>query len=86
MRQAMISGFINQASATSRCLPPGYYNPNPPQTSLYGPPNLSGVTAAQIAYCNSRRRGERHHLPGDPHRDRLGQHAAAAGVARAMPA
>ena len=50
--QPIIRGFINQGSATS-VLPPGYYNPNPAQTSFYGSPNLSGFTAAQIAYCNT---------------------------------
>ena len=50
--QGVISGFINQGSATA-VLPPGYYNANPPQTSLYGSPSLSGFTAAQIAYCKT---------------------------------
>jgi conjugal transfer mating pair stabilization protein TraN len=50
--QGVISGFINQGSATA-VLPPGYYNANPPQASLYGSPSLSGFTAAQIAYCNT---------------------------------
>src|SRR5271157_2290968 len=50
--QGVISGFINQGSATA-VLPPGYYNANPPQTSLYGSPSLSGFSAAQIAYCNT---------------------------------
>ena len=44
--------MVNQPTATS-VLPPGYYNPNPPETSLYGQPSLSGATAARIAYCNS---------------------------------
>ncbi len=34
-------------------LPPGYYNASPPQVSLYGSPNLSAFSAAQIAYCNT---------------------------------
>jgi conjugal transfer mating pair stabilization protein TraN len=50
--QGVISGFINQSSATA-VLPPGYYTTSPPQTALYGAPNLAGFTAAQIAYCNS---------------------------------
>ena len=50
--QPIIRGFINQGSAAS-VLPPGYYNPNPPQTSLYGSPSLSAFTAAQIANCNT---------------------------------
>jgi conjugal transfer mating pair stabilization protein TraN len=50
--QPTINGFINQGSATA-VLPPGYYNANPPQTSLYGIPSLSGFTAAQIASCNN---------------------------------
>lgn len=47
-----IRAMVNQPTATS-VLPPGYYNPNPPETSLYGLPSLSGSTAARIAYCNS---------------------------------
>src|SRR5438309_6355593 len=50
--KALIRGMVNQPTATS-VLPPGYYNPNPPETSLYGQPSLSGATAARIAYCNS---------------------------------
>ena len=50
--QPILRGFVNQGSATS-VLPPGYYNANPPQTSLYGTANLSGASAAQIAYCNT---------------------------------
>lgn len=50
--QPIVRGFVNQGSATS-VLPPGYYNANPPQTSLYGSPNLAGFTATQIAYCNT---------------------------------
>src|SRR6266480_5433822 len=49
---AVIRGMVNQPTATS-VLPPGYYNPNPPETSLYGQFSLSGATAARIAYCNS---------------------------------
>src|SRR5437773_12347209 len=49
---AVIRGMVNQPTATS-VLPPGYYNPNPFETSLYGQPSLSGATAARIAYCNS---------------------------------
>ena len=49
---AVIRGMVNQPAATS-VLPPGYYNPNPPETSFYGQPSLSGATAARIAYCNS---------------------------------
>src|SRR6202163_4082556 len=49
--KALIRGMVNQPTATS-VLPPGYYNPNPPETSLYGQPSLSGATAARIAYCN----------------------------------
>src|SRR5438552_15492004 len=49
---ALIRGMVNQPTATS-VLPPGYYNPNPPETSLYGQQSLSGATAARIAYCNS---------------------------------
>src|SRR6202051_1955097 len=49
---AVIRGMLNQPTATS-VLPPGYYNPNPPETSFYGQPSLSGATAARIAYCNS---------------------------------
>src|SRR6202158_2707832 len=50
--KGLIRGMVNQPSATS-VLPPGYYNPNPPETSFYGQPSLSGATAARIAYCNS---------------------------------
>src|ERR1700693_83839 len=50
--KALIRGMVNQPTATT-VLPPGYYNPNPPETSLYGQFSLSGVTAARIAYCNS---------------------------------
>ena len=50
--KALIRGMVNQPTATS-VLPPGYYNPNPPETSFYGQPSLSGATAARIAYCNS---------------------------------
>ena len=50
--QPIIKGFINPGSATA-VLPPGYYNANPPQTSLYRSTNLSGFTAAQIAYCGT---------------------------------
>src|SRR6202165_1736073 len=49
---AVIRGMVNQPTATT-VLPPGYYNPNPPETSLYGQARLSGATAARIAYCNS---------------------------------
>ena len=49
---AVIRGMANQPTATS-VLPPGYYNPNPPETSFYGQPSLSGAAAARIAYCNS---------------------------------
>src|ERR1700686_761349 len=49
---AVIRGMVNQPTATT-VLPPGYYNPNAPETSLYGQPSLSGATAARIAYCNS---------------------------------
>src|SRR6202158_4910645 len=49
---AVIGGMVTQPTATS-VLPPGYYNPNPPETSLYGQLSLSGATAARIAYCNS---------------------------------
>ena len=48
----LIRGMVNQPTATS-VLPPGYYNPNPFETSFYGQPSLSGATAARIAYCNS---------------------------------
>src|SRR6267378_5019873 len=50
--KALIRGMVNQPTATS-VLPPGYYNPNPPEASFYGQPSLSGATAARIAYCNS---------------------------------
>src|SRR2546427_6370349 len=50
--KALIRGMVNQPTATS-VLPPGYYNPNPPETSFYGQPSLIGATAARIAYCNS---------------------------------
>src|SRR6266498_6139198 len=50
--KTLIRGMVNQPTATS-VLPPGYYNPSPPETSLYGQPSLSGATAARIAYCNS---------------------------------
>src|SRR5438552_5795766 len=50
--KALSRGMVNQPTATS-VLPPGYYNPNPPETSFYGQPSLSGATAARIAYCNS---------------------------------
>ena len=46
--KALIRGMVNQPTATS-VLPPGYYNPNPPETSFYGLPTLSGTTAARIA-------------------------------------
>src|SRR5438132_2336728 len=49
---AVLRGMVNQPTATS-VLPPGYYNPNPPETSFYGQPTLSGATAAPIGYCNS---------------------------------
>ena len=49
---AAIRGMVNQPTAAS-VLPPGYYNPNPLETSLYGQFSLSGATAARIAYCNS---------------------------------
>src|SRR2546429_9556525 len=49
---AVIRGMVNQPSATT-VLPPGYYNPNPPETSLYGQASLSGATATRIAYSNS---------------------------------
>src|SRR5213076_2890404 len=49
---ALIRGMVNQPTATS-VLPPGYYNPNPFETSFYGQPSLSGATAARIAYCSS---------------------------------
>ena len=50
--QPVLRGFVNQGSATS-VLPPGYYNASPPQVSLYGSPNLSAFSTAQIAYCNT---------------------------------
>jgi conjugal transfer mating pair stabilization protein TraN len=50
--KALIRGMVNQPTATS-VLPPGYYNPNPPETSFYGQPSFNGATAARIAYCNS---------------------------------
>lgn len=49
---AQIRAMVNQPTATG-VLPPGYYNPNPPETSFYGLPNLSGTTTARVAYCNS---------------------------------
>jgi conjugal transfer mating pair stabilization protein TraN len=49
---SVVNGMVNPTSAT-RVLPPGYYNPNPPETSLYGLPNLSGNTAARIAWCGA---------------------------------
>src|SRR3954465_10317828 len=49
---ALIRGMVNQPTATS-VLPPGYYNPNPFETSFYGQPSFSGATATRIAYCNS---------------------------------
>src|ERR1700693_1899152 len=49
---AVIRGMVNQPTATS-VLPPGYYNSNPPETSLSGQVSLSGAPAARIAYCNS---------------------------------
>ena len=33
---AVIRGMVNQSTATS-VLPPGYFNPNPVETSFYGP-------------------------------------------------
>src|SRR5438105_15606482 len=50
--KAVIRCMVNQQTATS-VLPPGYYNPNPVETSFYGQPSLSGATAARIVYCNS---------------------------------
>src|SRR6516164_8588553 len=50
--KALIGGMVNQPTATS-VLPPGYYNPNPPETSFHGQPSLTGATAARTAYCNS---------------------------------
>ena len=46
---AVIRGMVNQPTATT-VLPPGYYNPNPPETSLYGQASLSGATTARIAF------------------------------------
>src|SRR6202165_3045478 len=50
--KALIRGMVNQPTATT-VLPPGYYNPNPPETSFYGQPSLSGATDAASPYCNS---------------------------------